>query len=116
MDARRRACERLRHKKRFDELFRKGRSFGCGPLRLVYRCYPSTAIFPRIFTAFLVSKKTMAKAAHRNRAKRLVREAFRLSKKQFYERLPDGMAVDMAWIYRETKPLDFTQVQEAMIK
>jgi len=68
--------ERLRKKKEFQSVFESGRKTAGKLLVLVYK--ENELGFPR--AGFIVSKKVSKKAVERNRAKRLMRETFRLNK------------------------------------
>jgi ribonuclease P protein component len=68
--------ERLKSKKEIDLLFKKGKRFSTGSLRVIY-----------LFTAadqlrfgVTVANKLFPKAVNRNRIKRLIREAYRTQK------------------------------------
>ncbi len=81
----------LRDQKDFDLLFKRGRSAGSRFVVLVYRKNG----LPYNRKAFLASKK-VGKSVVRNRARRLMREAFR----QMEDSLPKGY--DLLFIARNT--------------
>jgi len=80
-------------------LFTRGKHFFHYPFRVVWLCFPREEL-PKVFpgkmipsnarftypSKFLVSvpRRNFNKAVHRNRVKRLVREAFRKNKNSFY--------------------------------
>ncbi|RUM87636.1 MAG: ribonuclease P protein component [Thermovibrio sp.] len=68
--------ERLKKDSEFKRVFDHGKSLG-GSTVAFYFC-PNELEFPR--AGFIVSKKVSKKAVERNRAKRLMREVFRLNK------------------------------------
>ncbi|WP_283401003.1 ribonuclease P protein component [Desulfurobacterium pacificum] len=68
--------ERLRKQKEFERVFKEGRSYGGNAVAFYFA--ESEAGFPR--AGFIASKKISKKAVIRNRAKRLMREVFRLNK------------------------------------
>ena len=70
--------ERLKSRKQIDELFRKGKSFSVFPLRITWHFVPSAEAV--LQAGVTVSKRFFKKAVHRNRIKRLLREAYRLEK------------------------------------
>lgn len=72
--------ERLCLKKSIEALFagRRGQALSAWPLRAVWRVVPADAAPVQILVS--VSKRRFKRAADRNRAKRLVREAYRLNK------------------------------------
>ncbi len=71
--------EGIRKASTFKQLFKKGRK-RVGRLIVIYYAKNEFG-FPR--AAFIASKRFSKKAVERNRAKRLVREAFRLNKHRF---------------------------------
>jgi len=68
--------ERLRKEREFREVFDHGKSLGGSTVAFYFK--PNQLGFPR--AGFIVSKKVSKKAVERNRAKRLMREVFRLNK------------------------------------
>lgn len=78
--------ERLCSKKLIEQLFSSGQSFLTYPVKVTYwlRDYPSN---PPAQVLILVSRKRFRRAFRRNRIKRLLREAYRLEKHQFYNYL-----------------------------
>jgi len=71
--------ERLRNKKRIEQIFTKGRSFIAFPFRVVYYSQ-TTDSEPEIQILISVPKRNIKKAVSRNRIKRLIREAYRRNK------------------------------------
>jgi ribonuclease P protein component len=68
--------ERLKSKKEIDLLFKKGKRFSTGNLRVIYLSTPAHEL--RFGVA--VANKLFPKAVNRNRIKRLIREAYRTQK------------------------------------
>ncbi len=69
--------ERLKSRKSIELLFQEGKSFAKFPIRVVYNLQePSKDNVPVLF-GVSVSKRNFKTAVHRNRIKRLMREAFR---------------------------------------
>lgn len=68
--------ERLRKDREFREVFDHGRSLGGSTVAFYF--LPNQVGFPR--AGFIVSKKVSKRAVDRNRARRLMREVFRLNK------------------------------------
>jgi len=68
--------EKLRKQKEFERVFREGKSYGGSTVAFYFA--ESEVEFPR--AGFIASKKISKKAVIRNRAKRLMREVFRLNK------------------------------------
>ncbi len=78
--------ERLCSKVLIDQLFAEGKSFLVYPIKVVYL---ETELPEGIYAqaAFSVGKKLFKKAVARNLLKRRMKEAYRLSKPDFYNRL-----------------------------
>jgi ribonuclease P protein component len=70
--------ERLKSRKLIEQLFKEGRSFSVFPIRVVWKYQEGTTGL--LQAGFTVSTKHFKKAVHRNRIKRLMKEAFRLQK------------------------------------
>ena len=68
--------EKLKKRSDFDRAFKQGKSVGGRTIVLYFP--PNQSGFPR--AGFIASKKVSRKAVERNRAKRLMREVFRLNK------------------------------------
>lgn len=78
--------ERLCSQKIIGELFTSGESFLAYPLKVVFQKIELEAQYP-VQAAFTVSKRNFKRAVKRNLLKRRMREAYRLSKQNFYEEL-----------------------------
>ena len=87
----------LRGRENFRTLFEQGRGFRSGNLVLKYRI-AEDASASRIITAFIVPKKH-GRAVDRNRARRLMREAWRLAYPSIAERLPENVTLHLALIW-----------------
>ena len=90
MDFRFRRTERLKSEKVISLLFKKGHSFSCYPLRLVYseitplsKTEEPSDFSPIQFT-LSVSKKKFKRAVDRNVLRRRIRESYRLQKHELY--------------------------------
>jgi len=70
--------ERLKSRKQIDILFETGKKITQFPFRLIYRIEKGKA---EIKAGFTVSSKNFPSAVDRNRIKRLIRESYRLQKK-----------------------------------
>lgn len=78
--------EKLKSKKIIDQLFKEGKSVGTNGFTLVYLVQPLHTFYPAQ-VGFSVPKKFFKHAVDRNRAKRLMREAYRHNKFTLYEKL-----------------------------
>jgi ribonuclease P protein component len=76
----------------------------------------SAAEGPPAQFALSVPKKKFPKAVHRNRVRRLVREAWRLNKHKLYESAPEesGAAIAVMVLYTATEELPFSAIEVAM--
>lgn len=108
--------ERLKNFKLLNELFKTGRSFSAYPLRVVYIPISKAGVFPAEF-ALTVPKRKFNKAAHRNRIRRKVREAYRLNKHNLYEILSEKeerIALMVMYVAKEDLP--YKEIEKAMRK
>jgi ribonuclease P protein component len=74
--------EKLKSKKQLDNLFAEGKSFSIFPVKVFYAF--ATEQDNIIKTGVGVSSKYFKKAVHRNRIKRLLREAYRTEKQPLH--------------------------------
>lgn len=105
------ASEKLKSRKRIEQLFEEGRSLSAYPLRIVYI---GTTFEDDIMikAGVSVSKRNFKLAVDRNRIKRLVREAYRLNKGDFFNNMTTQYALMILYIGKE-KP-DFPTMDNAM--
>ena len=75
------------------------------------KCFYALGIEEGAKVAMIVSKKRFAHATDRNRVKRLMREAYRLNRRQLV--LPDQCAVEMCWMYVGAELPTFAQMHTA---
>jgi len=71
--------EKLKSRKRIDQLFTGGRSFSVFPLKVFYH-FSDENVAGALQAGVGVSVRNFRKAVDRNRIKRLLREAYRLNK------------------------------------
>ena len=98
-------------------MFEEGESFGHYPLRLVWVPIESQDVLVQV--AFSVSKRRFKLAVDRNRAKRVIREAYRLNKQiliDYLEALAEPQAYGLMFIYLDKQLPDFHQVNTEMEK
>ena len=88
-----------------ESLFAAGsRSMTAFPLRVVYREVPHTS-GPAVKVLMSVSKRRFKHAVDRNRAKRQLREAYRLNKYTLLNVLPEGTGVHIAFLWLSDRPV-----------
>lgn len=81
--------ERLKSRKVIQSLFQTRQSVHVFPLRVIWgKIDPVLSSFPAQF-GVSVPKRAFPKAVHRNRIKRIIREAYRLNKAGLYKRLEE---------------------------
>lgn len=93
-------AEKLKSKKVIESLFTEGKSVAVFPLRLFYIELPENETTPTK-TAVSVSKKNFRLAVHRNKIKRLLREAFRLNKHLILENTSKKYALLFLYVGKE---------------
>lgn len=117
--------ERLKSSKTIARLFKEGNSFVAYPLRVVWLETETGGEGVREgenvrdeFTAQIaisVSKRIFKNAVDRNRLKRRIREAYRLHKHEFYEKLADRtVALMLSFIAKEDLP--FAEIEAGVKK
>lgn len=106
--------ERLCSKKVIDQLFLNGNSFLIFPLKVVFHEIPLPTSFPAQ-AGFSVSKKNFKRAVHRNRIKRLMREAYRLNKHELYKQ-SETRQLAVFFIFVGKEITSFAAVESAMNK
>ncbi|MEP6793145.1 MAG: ribonuclease P protein component [Saprospiraceae bacterium] len=107
--------ERLSSRKEIEILFAEGHSLTKYPVRLVWR--DTTTPLPGeapVRMMFSVSKKKFPKAVDRNRAKRLMREGYRLLKPNVFSIVPVQKSYHLALIYTGSELLDFLTIQKSI--
>ncbi|PNQ74823.1 ribonuclease P protein component [Hanstruepera neustonica] len=105
--------EKLKGKKRIDQLFTEGQSVSAYPLRMVYL---ETELDDNVIakTGVSVSKRHFKKAVDRNRIKRLLREAYRLNKTAYFNNITTQYAFMILYIGND-KPT-YVEVEQSMNK
>ena len=112
-----RKAERLCSKKHIEALFAgDNRSLTAYPLRAVYTETENEKIVNCKSLSLLisVSKRHFKHAVDRNRAKRLIREAYRLNKGLLLDHLPEDTQLDLAFIWMSDELCDYAIVEAKM--
>jgi ribonuclease P protein component len=113
--------ERLKSRKTIGRLFQNGvgQSYVAYPLRVVWVRLDDEAAptdFPAQ-VALSVSKRTFKTAVMRNRLKRQIREAYRLHKRELYEKLNAAEhRVALMLMYVAKEPLPFSEIEKGVAK
>ncbi|WP_299548986.1 ribonuclease P protein component [Seonamhaeicola sp.] len=103
--------EKLKSKKLIDQLFTEGQSVSAFPIRLVYMKmgFEDDVM---VKAGVSVSKKHFKRAVDRNRIKRLLREAYRLNKSDYFNNITTQYALMILYIGKEEPT--FLQVETKM--
>lgn len=107
--------ERLSSRKEIEILFMEGHSLTKYPVRLVWRETTSpTPGEPPVRMMFSVSKKKFPRAVDRNRAKRLMKEGYRLLKPDIFSNITSQKSYHLGFIYTGSELLDFVTIQKSI--
>ncbi len=99
------SIEKLKSKKLISELFTNGKSVSAYPLRLVY--LKTTFEDPvNLKVGVSVSKRYFKHAVDRNHIKRLMREAYRLNKNDYFNNIATQYAFMILYIGKEGTTFD----------
>lgn len=103
--------DKLKGKKRIEELFVRGESLAVYPLRMVYlKIDAEEAVEFKV--GVTVSKKHFKKAVNRNQIKRLMREAYRLHRNDFFSNKSASFALMILYLGKDIP--DFISVEKKM--
>jgi ribonuclease P protein component len=97
--------ERLKNQKLIEKLFLEGKSISVFPLRIIYL----KTVFEdgsKLKTGVSVSKRNFKKAVDRNRIKRLLREAYRLNKPEYFNTITTPYALMILYIGKDATDFD----------
>lgn len=112
--------ERLKSKKMIGALFAGGNSYMAYPIRVVWLPFPPDFHTPPtvpVQMTVTASKRVFKTATARNRIKRLVREAWRLHKHEFYARRgPDAPPIALLLMYVAKEEVSFLEVEKGVRK
>jgi ribonuclease P protein component len=110
-------AERLKSRKRIEQLFREGEHFFLYPFRVYFKASPPDSMHrgAPLQSGVGVSNRNFKKAVDRNRVKRVVRECYRLQKKTLNEQLlKSGYTLDLFLIYTARELPDFRMLKEKL--
>ncbi len=106
--------ERLKSRKQIDQIFETGKKITLFPFRLLYRVEQGTG---NIRAGFTVSSKNFPRAVDRNRIKRLIREAYRLQKKELETVvLTNDYSLHLFFIYTGREIVGYKEISEPLKK
>ena len=101
--------ERLTSKTNIKELFNKGSSFALYPYKIIFTPQPEAASHT-IKAIFTVPKRAFKKAVDRNFIRRRMKEAYRLNKTAFYNKLnPNNFHICFIYIAKEKNEYAFLE-------
>ena len=112
--------EKLKSRKLIQQLFAEGKSVTASPVKCIYLVNPPE-LSETLQTGVGASARNFKKAVHRNRIKRLLREAYRLNNQFLHQKLEEKkirVALFILFIGKElpTLPIIETAVQTALDK
>lgn len=108
--------EKLKSRKQTDALFAGGKGFSVFPLRVMYS-FAEAPEAPGVQIGVSASKRLYKKAVHRNRIKRLLREAYRLQKEELLQTVKASNKRGIIFFLFTDKTLpSFEAVKAAMAK
>lgn len=97
--------EKLKSQKLIEKLFLEGKAVTSFPLRLLY-LKTDFEDGSKIKTGVSVSKRNFKSAVDRNRIKRLLREAYRLNKPEYFNNITTSYAFMILYLGKEDTDFD----------
>jgi ribonuclease P protein component len=106
--------EKICNQKQIDYLFKEGKSMRSGLFQLIYRITGTNSKWP-VQLLIAVPKKHLHHAVERNRMKRLIREAYRISKHKVVDSITmAGKHCDIALVYTGQQCISQTETHAAI--
>ncbi|MCB0402740.1 MAG: ribonuclease P protein component [Flavobacteriales bacterium] len=103
--------ERLKSKKRIEELFRKGKVIHAGPLSARF-LWKNDVSESNLQAAFSVPKRNIKLAVNRNLLKRRLREAYRLNNQALKLRVSESKGLDLIVVYNTKQILSYKEIED----
>lgn len=97
--------EKLKSQKLIEKLFLEGKAVNAFPLRVLY-LQTDFDDGAKIKTGVSVSKRNFKKAVDRNRIKRLLREAYRLNKPEYFNNITTSYAFMILYLGKDDTNFD----------
>jgi ribonuclease P protein component len=109
--------EKLKSRKQIDDLFATGKSVSVFPVRVSYKFSPAMEEESILQIGVTASRRNFKRAVDRNRAKRLLREAYRLQKTALVQLMNERKLKGYAFfMYTDKQKPNYTPIFEAMTK
>jgi ribonuclease P protein component len=106
--------ERLKSRKSIEQLFSEGKKITVAPFKILYLLTRSAKDYSLLFGTG-VSAKNFKKAVDRNRVKRLMREAWRLQKKNLQEKIKaNNIQLNVFFIYTGRELPEYDEIYKKM--
>jgi len=96
---------RLKNQKLIEKLFLEGKAMSVFPLRMIYIQFDFEDK-SKLKTGVSVSKRNFKKAVDRNRIKRLLREAYRLNRPEYFNNITTSYALMILYIGKDATDFD----------
>lgn len=108
--------ERLKSRKKLEQVFESGQSFSVGPIRVLWLCSQEEDVSP-VRAAFASSKKLHKQAAKRNLLKRRMREAYRKNKHMLAACLAEKNRIcSLVFIYFYKDILNYQDIEKHLVQ